>query len=167
MRWFVDCANCGKQVSIDGPASKCYWCGKNATKIEEVAPSETVELSKDEAKVMVTEEEKAKFRATNVRGKTKWLEKHMAEIVADIRSLSRKEILKKWPFKASVLLKITKLHAPEMVGHTRTGKEKKEESATSEDTSSLTEHERYLMLLGYQMAVREFLAADKSHAYGD
>ena len=34
--WYVDCANCGKQVSIDGLASICYWCHKNTQKKEDI-----------------------------------------------------------------------------------------------------------------------------------
>lgn len=34
MSIYINCANCGRQVLINGPEDKCYWCGKNASKKE-------------------------------------------------------------------------------------------------------------------------------------
>lgn len=42
MSWPVDCVNCGRQVLIDGPEDKCYFCGKNASKKEVIMAEETV-----------------------------------------------------------------------------------------------------------------------------
>lgn len=87
--------------------------------------------------------------------KSKYIKKHLKEIVEDSRNLPRGEVLKKWGFGVSTFHKLKKVHAPELIGTGGRPKKKQEPQATA--PGELTEHERYLILVGYQMAVRDFL----------
>ncbi len=85
-----------------------------------------------------------------------YIEEHKEEILKDARTLEKDEVLKKWDISLSALNKLKKAselqkdkdiwvpNAPNLI---RQG----------EEPVALTEHERLLILLGYQQAVREFL----------
>lgn len=171
MSWYVNCANCGKQVSIDAPTSICYFCEKNAT---------TKEITKKEDKPMVTVDERIEYKRLPMQERGKWLKDHMEAIVADIRSMSKAEVLEKWPFSISAFYKIKRVHTPELtrkrVVELKQGRDEvppkikveapepvlEEKPIDKTKMTALTEHERFLMLLGYQQATREFLKAGKS-----
>lgn len=136
MGWPVDCANCGKQTLMDTPGDKCIWCGKSPYKkegtMQEHSPSE--------------------LKKMGIREKHRFIEEHKEEIIRDARRLKKREILKKWDISSTTFYKLKKLYAPELL-------RQNEEEKTDDLPEALTEHERYLILLGYQMAVREFLKA--------
>lgn len=147
MSWPVDCANCGKQTLMDDPGDKCIWCGKSPYKKEGIV-------------------EEVNFNDMSLRDRGKYIEKHLTEIIEDIRALPKREVLKKWPFGQSTFAKLKKEHAPELIGKRPTYKprQRKDEKppATDKEAPGLTEHERYLILVGYQMAAREFLGVHKN-----
>lgn len=150
--WPVNCANCGKQTFVDGtPGEKCIWCSKSPYK--------------KEASPMVSQDERAKYEAMNMQERNKWLYSHMEEIIADIRSMPKKKVFEKWPFSPSKFLKIIRIYAPELIRKPRKNREVikgEKPPATGKEVSTLTKHEHYLILLGYQMATREFLDARES-----
>lgn len=139
--WYRVCANCGRQVLVEKPGDRCYWCGKNASKKEVIM----AEVSCD--------------RMTRL-DKSKYIKKHLTEIMEDIRNLPKKEVLEKWGFRQSTFNKLRKKHAPELIS--TGGRPKKNQEPQPSSQAELTEHERYLILIGYQMAIREFLKADKN-----
>lgn len=151
---YVDCVNCGRQNLVDGsPGEICLFCGQPVGKKVLVRTSEII--NKKEVEVMVTEEERARYKAMSPPAQGRWLKSHLEEIVVDIRAMPRKEVLKKWPFGQTTLLKFIKLHAPELIGKRAKKKEKPETKKTKDQV--LTEHEELLMLRGYQQAVQEIL----------
>lgn len=145
--WPVNCANCGKQTFVDGtPGEKCIWCSKSPYK--------------KEAGSMISQDERAKYEAMNMQERGKWLDDHMEEIIADIRSMPKKKVFEKWPLGQSTFAKLRKLHAPGLIRKPiKKPKGIKKPPVTGKEAPSLTEHERYLILQGYQMATREFLEA--------
>ncbi len=111
---------------------------------------------------MVSQDERAKYEAMNMQERGKWLKDHLEEIIADIRSMPKRKVYAKWPFGQSTLFKLIKLHTPELIKKPRTEPRRRKAEkppVTSKEAPSLTEHERYLILVGYQMATREFLEA--------
>ena len=139
MSWPVDCANCGKQVLVDGvPEEKCYWCGKSPHRKE-----------------VIVQEKTSRPKKMSIRNKHLFIEEHKEEIMGDARRLKKREVLKKWGITSTTFYKLRKLYAPELIRQS-------EEKNTDNLPEALTEHERYLVLLGYQMATREFLNAGKS-----
>jgi len=116
-------------------------------------------IIKKEATAMLEQDEKAKYEAMGVHDKGRWLKAHLEEIVADIRSLPRKEVLEKWPLGQSTLSKLTKLYAPEMIGKRgpKPQKDKGDKPPAStddrEDFKEMTEHEELMWLRGYRQGV--------------
>lgn len=118
-----------------------------------------------EVKIMITPEERADFQEMSNIAKGSWIKAHLEEIVVDIRSMTRKQVFKKWPFGESTLRKIMQTHTPELIGEgpgrkPRVAKEE-EKPAGEVETTILSEHEQLLILQGYQMAVREYLSSLK------
>ena len=144
--WYVDCANCGKQVSIDGLASICYWCHKNATKKEDIMQEKRGTL-----------EEKALVPTRPKKRKQLWayFEQNKEAILADYHSMKLLEFFKSWGITSASWLKLKKLWGVQNKGKGTGPKTVKRPSA--DDTQGLTEHERYLILVGYQMAIMDFL----------
>lgn len=151
--WFclVNCVNCGKQTMIDlkNPEDNCQFCGKNARKKEVI-------MAEKEGMI-----DRAKYEAMGRLKRSKWIKEHLEEIMVDIRSMSKDEVVEKWPFGPSTYGKLRRIHAPEIIGQQGAKTLKKPTQKTIKETTgedvALTEHERYLILLGYQQATREFL----------
>ena len=80
-----------------------------------------------------------------------YYEQHKDEIMADYISLGLNALLGKWHMAALTWGKLRKEWGIE---GKRRGPKKR---LASEGASPLTEHERYLVLLGYQQAMREIL----------
>ncbi len=140
MSWPVDCANCGKQTLVDGvPGEKCIWCGKSPYKKE-----------------AIMQEQPSEPKRMTIRNKHLFIEEHKEEIIKDARKLKKREVLKKWGISNTAYYQIRKRYAPELIRQS-------EEEKTDDLPEALTEHERYLVLFGYQQAVREFLNVDKQH----
>lgn len=140
--WYVNCANCGKQVLVDGPEARCYFCQKSAYKKEDIMQENTVE-----ERVVPPPPKK---------GKKRWAyyEQNKEAILADYYSLKLMEFFKRWRITSTTWLKLKKLW-----GVINKQKRIKPRAPVPDNQIELTEHERYLILLGYQQAVREFLKA--------
>ena len=89
--------------------------------------------------------------------------------------MSDADVMAKWGFKDSTCYQLRKKYAPGTSGWKNKKPRKaliaktdaNEKTATdstssSEDMAPLTEHERYLILVGYQQATREFLQSLKN-----
>jgi len=152
--WLVDCVNCGKQVEINGPEDICYWCGKNASKKEDI-------MQENKERTVETGAIPPKPKK---RGKVwEYFDQNREAMVADYHSMKLMDFFKKWAITSNTWLRLKKKWGVENKGKKRPKKPKKTttkavKKTTSEDVA-LTEHERYLILLGYQQAVREFLRA--------
>lgn len=106
--WFclVNCVNCGKQTMIDlkNPEDNCQFCGKNARKKEVI-------MAEKEGTI-----DRAKYEAMGRLKRSKWIKEHLEEIMVDIRSMSKDEVVEKWPFGPSTYGKLKRIHAPEVIG---------------------------------------------------
>lgn len=148
----VECVNCGKQVLIDGPEDICYWCHKNASK-EEV--------------IMVMAERAVPPRPNRRANHPAYYEENKEAILADFTALKLLDFLKKWKISTFTWQKLKRKWEIKSKQTGRPNTRPGNLNATAKHSTgdvdvSLTEHERYLILLGYQQAVREFLRANKS-----
>ena len=147
----VDCANCGQQTMDDGPEDNCLFCGKNASKKE----------------VIMAEREPVPTRPRKRKQLRKYFEQNKEAILVDYNSMKLKDFFKRWisssmwtklkadwgiqgKYKKLGSKKVWAFENPEATGPV----------ATNVD-APLTEHEHYLVLLGWQQAAREFLRAGK------
>jgi len=162
--YIVDCANCGKQTVVDGPEDNCQFCGKNASK-KEVIMVDTEKHVGEKTSVPARPKKRKQLR--------KYYEQHKEAILADYRSMKLYDFFKRWHISTTWWLKLKedwkvqgkqrkhslkkewKLVAPDKAP---AAPEVEEAIARSVD-APLTEHEHYLVLLGWQQAAREFLRA--------
>lgn len=90
--FYRNCANCGRQVLVEKPGDRCYWCGKNASKKEvtmaeakkEVTMTEVRNASKEEVIVAG-----ASFGQMARLDKSRYIKRHLPEITEDIRNLPK------------------------------------------------------------------------------
>lgn len=145
----VDCLHCGQQTTIDieKRGDTCLFCGKPA-KLKEVIMQEKQEKIEKQ------------YSDMHIRERGRYIKAHLAEIVEDIKAMDGAAVMAKWGFVKSTYSDLRKLHVPELIGKPWTikadatsGAEQKPKDADV----SLTEHERYLILVGWQEAVRELL----------
>jgi len=142
----VDCLHCKQQTTIDieKRGDTCLFCGKPA-KLKEVIMQEKIEKQ---------------YSDMNNQKRGRYIKAHLAEIVADIKAMDRADVMGKWGFVKSTYSKLRKLHAPELTGKPWTIKADAAPVAKQKPKDadvSLTEHERYLVLVGWREAVRELL----------
>lgn len=132
---------------VDGPEDNCYFCGENASKKEVV--------------IMVNKDTKVEGRELKPvppkpkRRKAIWAywEKNKAAIVADYRGLPLREFFKRWRISSNAWGKLkNKWGIPNKQGQPQAATRPR-----AEDTPVRTEHEKYLVLVGYRQAVRELL----------
>ena len=178
MSWFVNCANCGKQVLIDGPEDKCYWCHKGARKKEDIMKKGVThcevcgeEIDNDgrhqcikSAKLPPEEVADAEVppRPQKKKKLYEYFEQNKEAILADYRSMTLKGLYSKWRLTATTWTNLKRKWEVQGKGKGTSSRPEKEKDATVDD--ALSEHEQYLILLGYQQATREFLEADKNRA---
>ena len=85
MSWYVNCANCGKEVLIDGPEDTCLFCSKNASKKEVV---------------MAEKEEKAvapiPSKPRNRRKAWAYYLKNKEAMIADYNSMRVSSFFQRW-----------------------------------------------------------------------
>ncbi len=96
MSWYVNCANCGKEVLIDGPRDRCYFCGKNASKKEVIMAEKEVE------------ERVVPPKPKNRRKLKEYWEKNKEAMVADYLSMRVSSFLKKWGISSLTWQKLKK-----------------------------------------------------------
>jgi len=145
--WYVDCANCGRQGLIDGPGDLCYWCGKPADKKEVIMSENEI----DERAILP----KPKKRKDNWG----YYEQNKEAILADYLLMKLLIFLERWHMTTrtwQMLKKKWEVKNKWKGSGIRKPKEDKPSTADKE-VAPLTEHERYLLLLGWQQAVREIL----------
>lgn len=140
---YLHCDNCKRQVFVEGADDICYWCDELIRKKREV--------------IMTAEREPIPPKV----GGLAYYEEHKDAIIADFYGMSTLEMVKRWAMSVSTW---TKLKGKWGVKSKRRGqrpKRQNQEPPADEDTGTapLTEHERYLILLGYQQAIREILWA--------
>lgn len=99
MSWYVNCANCGKEVLIDGPEDRCLFCGKNASKKEVI-------MAEKEAGV---EERVAVPPKPRKRNKLwEYYEQNKEAMIADHRSMTVISFFGRWHVTASTWGKLKK-----------------------------------------------------------
>lgn len=88
-------------------------------------------LNKEVKPMTIDLEEKARFEEMSMQDRSKWIKAHLEEIVADIRSMSKREVLSKWPFGPSTIRNLIDIHAPELKGkREKSGPKPVKEAAT-------------------------------------
>lgn len=159
--FLVDCVNCGHQTEVDfnRPGDTCLFCGKEARKKEVVmsekaAVVEAVEAVQDynRGQVPAKPSKRSKLDA--------YWRKYAAEIMADYNSMQLRKFLKRWHMATTTwtgLKKLWEVPKKARVLGVRSGKVAKLPKPAKDVALSLSEHDRYLILQGYQQATREFL----------
>lgn len=150
----INCANCGHQTMIGKPEDTCLFCGKNTNK------KEVIMAEKDST------EERGAIPPKPKNRKKVWgyYEKNKEAMVADYNSMRVSSFFLKWGISSQTWPKLKKKWGISNKTKGRGSKQVEKttqrvvKETTSEDTA-LTEHERYLILLGYQQAVREIFRA--------
>lgn len=131
--------------------------GEQPSRAVAIALATRVENKKEE-KAMVTPEERTNYERMSPPAKGKWLKKHMEELVADIKSMPKEEVLELWPFKETTYLKLKKKHAPELVGKRKPRPKPGKDKPPVPDQSlppELTAHEQLIWHQGYRQGVKE------------
>ena len=166
--YLVVCANCGKQTMVNGPEDTCQFCGKHASK-KEVMMAETSDYVGEDTSVPARPKKRKLLR--------QYYEQNREAILADYKSMKLKDFFKRWGISSTGW---TKLKADWNVQgkHKKHGLKKQRKFAIADEVPAspeapeavarsveapLTEHEHYLVLLGWQQAAREFLKAGKVH----
>lgn len=159
MSWPVDCANCEKQTLIEAPGDRCIWCGKSATKKEVIMVENKVTAGEG---VVPPFPKKRKERRA-------YFEQNKEAIIADYYSMKLLDFFKRWRITTGRWLKLKIQWGVERKDSKRlkqVGKPApKPVEQAAEDVTAMTEHERYLILLGYQQAVREYLRSGRKARY--
>jgi len=118
--------------------------------------------------VIMQEKMEKQYSDMNLQERGRYIKAYLAEIVEDIKTMDGAAVMAKWGFVSATYYALRKLHASELVGKPWGMKAKAhpepsvEEQKPTEVDVSLTEHERYLMLVGWQEAVRELLNIPQS-----
>jgi len=139
-------------VDLNRPRDTCLFCGKPATKYQ-------IKLPKLKEVIMQEKVEKQNGDM-NLRERHRYITANLAEIGGDIKTMDTSAVMAKWGFKLTTYNSLRKRYAPELIGKRGGGRQKSalapEQKPTATDIA-LTEHERYLILVGWQEAVRELL----------
>jgi len=142
-------------VDLDRSEDSCLFCGKDARKKEEIMVEPEVIKEAEVAEVPPKPKNRKKVLP--------YYEQNKEAMVADYNSMSVSSFLLKWGISTATWQKLKKLWGvPKKSKGIRTEKaapaaEPEKKPLEPEETAPLTEHERYLILLGYQQATREFL----------
>ena len=184
MSVYIDCPICGHQVIMQEYGEKCYWCG-NPISIGQKAEIGTKKAHynqnlpplKAEAIQCIKEETKMAEKNTPVPSKpkgykqlAKYWEDNKEAILSDYRAMAPLKFMRRWGMSANTWQNLKLAWG---VQNNRQAKAKAENRARTEAGAtsvgeavikehvdvSLSEHDRYLFLLGYQQATREFLKA--------
>lgn len=159
MSFYVDCVSCGKQTLVDGePGERCLFCGEPVSSPVQRILSEIINK-----KEVSMQEKPVKSKPEKRKRRREYFEQNKEAMLADYYLLPIGEFLKKWALssttwvnlkrKWNVVSKNTRLTGTPILRDVKLP-----------SPHDLTEHERYLVLLGYQMAVREFLKEGKIKA---
>ncbi len=108
---YVDCANCGTQVGIEGPDDTCLFCGKNATKKETEPPAEHLEPEQPESKpkeVIMVNSKEVPPKPKNRKQRDAYWEKNKEAVLADYQSMKLQPFLKRWSLATTTWIKLKK-----------------------------------------------------------
>lgn len=152
--WYVNCANCGRQVNIESRDDKCYFCGLPARKRVLAAPSEAINKKED-----IMAKENGTIEAVPLRSKRRkthelYFEQNKEAMLADYRSMRLLDFYKRWSVCSTTWHKLKQRWDIKSKWES-TGLEPSK--PPRDELQGLTEHEHYLVLFGYRMAVRELL----------
>ena len=164
--WLEECVNCGKSTMVDSYGDNCQFCGKNVSKKEVIMVKENMvyqETSFSEERRPVPE--KPKKRGEKLKA---YWENNKTDILADYQSMPLREFFKRWHIATTTWPKLKELWHVESkwgsrgakVEAPRPAQEKASPGGVALEAVNLakhTEHEKYLILLGYQTAIREML----------
>ena len=152
--FLTDCVNCGSETMVYRLEDNCQFCGKNVSK-KEVTMSVENQSGAEEREPVPTRPKKRKHLR-------KYFEKNKEAILADYTSMKLKDFFKRWGISTNMWIELKKDWSVQGK-HNLHATRKKSESPPEDppDDGSLTEHERYLILVGWQQAAREFMKAWK------
>lgn len=145
----VNCVNCGKENLWDGGMDEtCVFCG---LLLRKKGPAEPVEII-NKKEVVMQNKGTVPSRLSTKKRRNLWeyMDQNKEEILADYRRLRLKDFFKRWSMCTSTWAKLKIKWGV---------KGKGKAISPRRVTETLTEHERYLILVGYQMATREILQA--------
>lgn len=159
----VNCVNCGRENLVDGvPGEKCLFCGLPVR--EKVKVEKRKIINKKE---VTMQQERAPVPPRPKKRKKLWeyFEQNKKEIIADYQSMILRDFFKRWGITTVTWKKLKDKWKISTKGPGARTVKSLEADSPKVDELALNEHERYLVLLGYQQAVREFIKA--RHGYRD
>lgn len=145
----VNCVNCGKEnISGGKPDEACLFCQLPLRKKVPVKRSEVI----GKKEVAMQNKGTVPPRSSTKKRKNLWeyMDQNKEAILADYRRLRLTDFYRRWGFCTSTWQKLKIKWGV---------KGKGKATSPRRVTETLTEHERYLILVGYQMATREILKA--------
>ncbi len=156
-------------IDLNNPADTCLFCGKNAREKElapSVEPLEAEQQQEEKKEVIMAEREPVPPRPKKRKQLQKYYEQNKEAILADYNSMKLKDFFKRWDISSTAWTKL-KVDWEIQGKHKKQGSKKVWALASPEAPEAvarsveapLTEHEHYLVLLGWQQAAREFLKA--------
>ena len=152
------CPKCGGDIMedpgvLDGPEFKCLQCGHSVTiqyYQEKIADLEVAEVPP----VPAVKERKLKHSEKRIIA----LEKDREAVLTDYQNMYLVAFFKKWKLNPTLWQKLKEKWC--VIG--KQPRKKKPADSPAREPDKLTEHAEYLILLGYQMAVREILVGGDS-----
>jgi len=157
---------------VDGPEDKCQFCGKNVSKKEVImAGKENMGNIVEGIGEAVIREMRNPIPPRPKKRKLflKYFEQNKEAILVDYNSMKLRDFFKRWGISSTGWTKL-KVDWNVQGKHKKHSSKKEWESAIPEVPEAvarsvdapLTEHEHYLVLLGWQQAAREFLRAGQA-----
>jgi len=184
MSLFIDCINCDQEITIESLSDKCPRCGQPATSIRQLQvyiknqaiERENNELKGEEMSEQDHEQELIKEISASMppvpakpnlrENLPAYYEQHKEDIIADYYAMPILEFLARWRISTITWGKLRlkwavlgKQHGGARIRRPQVDNKAPENEKQYNPTSELSEHDQLLILKGYQMAVREFLAS--------
>ena len=157
MSWYVYCANCGRQILLDGvPGENCLFCGWPVHGKAPAAPSETTNKKKDTMVKKNGAAEAVPPRPKKRKKMWEYFEENKEAIIEDYYRLKIKDFLSRWHLCSTTWIRLKKKWGGIAKNVRLAGTPIRREIKLL-DPHALTEHEHYLILFGYRMAVKEIL----------
>ena len=163
--WLEDCVNCGRQTMVERTGDKCQFCGKNHSK-KEVTMTEAATTTTEERRPVPPKPKK-------VSKLQDYWEHNKTDILADYQSMKIVDFYARWHMSTQTWIALKALWSVKNKRGNYTPRppavEEPRKAPAAPGGAALeaamvlknNEHEEYLTLKGYQMAVREFLAAGR------
>ena len=149
--WLEECVNCGKSTMVDSYGDNCQFCGKNVSK------KEVIMVAKDTGAERKPVPEKPKKRG---KMPAYWKD-NKEDILADYYFMTLSKFFERWSIAPQTWQALKELwEVRNKTGNKAGPREKASPGGVALEAVNLakhTEHEKYLVLLGYQTAIREML----------